>query len=67
MKKHMSGFVPVNFKQVGVMLLIIGLIVILLKFFSYLTSLVEISNYVLYFGIGLMLISLYLIFVVPKE
>jgi len=63
----MSEFVPVNFKKSGKILLIIGLICLIIKFFSFLTDWFDLSNYISYFGIVLILISLYLIFVVPKE
>ncbi len=61
MKKYMLGFAPVYFKKSGIILLIIGLICLVLKFIDYLTDWFNFPNYVFYFGIGLILISLYLI------
>jgi len=62
----MTGFVPVNFKQVGKIILIIGFICLIAKLTSYLTNWFYISNDFFYFGVALLLLSLYLIFVVPK-
>ena len=66
-KKHMPGFVPVNFKQSGKILFTIGLVSLIIKAVSYLTNWFTVPNYFVYFGAGLILLSLYLIFVVPKE
>lgn len=60
MKKHKPGFVPVNYKKAGVILLIIGLACLIINLF---VSFI----YLAYFSFGLILISLYLLFVVPKE
>ncbi|PIR07106.1 MAG: hypothetical protein COV55_01605 [Candidatus Komeilibacteria bacterium CG11_big_fil_rev_8_21_14_0_20_36_20] len=67
MKKYMTGFVPMNYKKSGIILLIIGLAGLVLKLISYFTSWFFISNYLMYFGPALILISFYLILVVPKE
>ena len=67
MKKYLSGFVPVNFKQTGKILLIIGLVCLAVRLLSFLTNWFSLSNNILYVGIGLILLSLYLFFVVPKE
>ena len=66
MKKHMPGFVPVNFKNSGIILLLIGLLCITIKGISFFTRLFFAPNSVLYFGIAVLVLSLYLIFVVPK-
>jgi len=56
-----------NYKKSGIILLIIGLAGLVLKLISYFTSWFFISNYLMYFGPALILISFYLILVVPKE
>ena len=65
----MPGFVPVNFNQSGKILLLVGLAFFLAKLISYLTGWFYASNYLIYLGVGLILLSLYLILVVskPKE
>lgn len=67
MKKHMPGFVPVNYKQSGIFILAIGIACLFAKLFSYLTDWYILPNYYVYLGAGLIMLSLYLIFVVPKE
>lgn len=67
MKKHMPGFVPVSFNKVGIILLILGVVGLSIKIISYLSNWYYISGNIMYFGFALILISLYLIFVVPKE
>ena len=67
MKKYLPGFVPVNFKKSGFILLIIGLVCLILKMVSYLTDWFYIPGYLFYFGLALMLISFYLIFITPEE
>lgn len=66
MKNHLPGFVPINFKQSGKVLLIISLICLIAKLVTYLTN-QSLSDYIFYIGIGIFLISLYLIFIVPEE
>jgi hypothetical protein len=67
MKKYMPGFVPVNFKQVGKLLLIVAIIVIIIKAIAALTDWFNFPNLLLYFGLILLLLSFYLIRVVPEE
>jgi hypothetical protein len=67
MKKYMPGFVPVNFEQAGRILLVLGLICLALKAASLLLDWFEISAYILWLGIGSILVGLYLIFVVAKN
>jgi len=67
MKKYMPGFVPVNYGKSGKILLAIGFACLIIRLISYFTKWFNISNYFIYFGAGLILLSLYLIFVVPKE
>ncbi|MFH1142615.1 MAG: hypothetical protein ABIH67_00230 [Candidatus Uhrbacteria bacterium] len=61
MKKHMPGFVPVQFRRVGTVLLVSGIICLLTRL------LVDTTNSLIYFGVALTLVGLYLIFVVPNE
>jgi len=63
----MPGFVPVDYKKSGILLLIIGFICFAIKFISYFTGWFFASTYLNYFGIILILLSLYLIFVVSKK
>ncbi|MFH1564365.1 MAG: hypothetical protein ABIC82_00765 [bacterium] len=67
MKKHMPGFVPIGFNKIGTILLILGTIGILVKIVFQLTGWFYISNIILFISVGLFVISLYLIFVIPKE
>ena len=66
MKKYTSGFVPVDFKLGGKILFPIGLVLILVKGLDYLIGWSVIPTIVLFVGLGLLLLSLYLLFVVPK-
>ena len=66
MKKYMLGFVPVNFQQVGKILLLIGIVSILIKVLSYFTKWFEAPGSILYTGAMCIIISLYLMYVVPK-
>ena len=67
MKKHLPGFVPINFYKAGIILLVIGIIFILLKLVAYLTEWFVIPSIILFVGIGMFIVGLYLIFIVPKE
>jgi len=67
MKKYLPGFVPINFKQSGKTILVISLICLLTKFVSYLTHWFNLPNSFLYLGAGLIVLSLYLIFITPQE
>ncbi len=67
MKKHMSGFVPAKLKQSGYILLLLGVVSLLIKPVSSLTSWQNVSSYFTYFGIGSIVVGTYLIFTTPKE
>ena len=67
MKKHMPGFVPVNFKSVGKILFIIGSIGLTVGLISDLTQWFFIHDYITYFSLVVMLISLYIILVGTKD
>ncbi|MBU4421400.1 hypothetical protein L6259_00765 [Candidatus Parcubacteria bacterium] len=67
MKKFATGLRPVDYYKSGIILLILGLLAVITKIISYLTDWFFIPNTALYFGIALSIISLYLIFVVPKQ
>ena len=64
-KKHPSGFVPVPFKLLGKILLPISLLLIILGGLNYLVP--EIPRILFFVGLGFLIISLYLRFIVPKE
>ena len=68
MGKQPAGFVLGNFKVAGKLLLIVGIISLLAKGVDYLTGWFSLSNIPLFFGIGCVLFSLYLIYyVAPRE
>lgn len=67
MKKHIPGFVPVPYKAVGKVLLILGVLFLIAKLISYITNWFAIGKYLVYFGFGLIALSIYLIFIVPPE
>ena len=66
-QKYSSGFVPIPFKLVGKILFPISIIIIVIGGFDYLVGWDLIPPSVFFFGFGLLIISLYLLFVVPKE
>lgn len=67
MKKYPSGFVPINFQQVGQLLLIIGVVCSLVRGYDIFFGMNIFDNTVLYFGLLCIVLGLYLKFVVPKE
>ena len=67
MKKYMPGFVPVDFKKAGVVLLVIGLGCLIVKGIAYLTNWFSVPNYILYFGLGVMVIGVYIVFATKGE
>jgi len=67
MKKHIPGLVPINFKLAGKSMFLIGVISSAYWLVSYFTVQFTLSNNYIYLGIAMILISLYLIFVVPNE
>jgi hypothetical protein len=62
-----SGFVPVKFHLAGRILLIIGIIGLVLIGVSKLTGWYALPPSFLVFSLATILVSLYLIFVVPRE
>ena len=66
MKKYPTGFVPVNFQEVGGILLVIGVLCVLIEVVDFLVGAFSIPNTVLYFGLASLALSAYLIFIVPK-
>lgn len=67
MKKYMPGFVPINFKNSGKVISTIGITCLIVRLISFFTGWFSVSNYFVYLGVVLILLSLYLIFVVPVE
>lgn len=61
------GFVPVDFHLVGRILLIIGIIGLVLVGVSELTGWFALPEIVWVFSLAMTLVSLYLIYVVPRE
>jgi len=66
-KRHPSGFVPIPFKSAGKALFPISLFMIILGGLDYLMGWTVIPIGVLFVGLGLLILSLYLLFIVPKE
>ena len=66
-KKHPPGFAPVPFKLLGKVLFPLSLVIIIFGGLGYLAGWAEISPLLLFIGIVFLLLSLYLLFVVPKE
>ena len=66
-KKHMSGFVPIPFTSVGKLFLPVSIVVIAVTVISRLLGWEFIPLRVTGFGIGLLIVSMYLLFVVPEE
>ena len=62
-----SGFVPIDFRKVGYLLLITGFICLILVGIASLTGWFLLPQGVLIFGLIAIVISLYIIFVSPKE
>ena len=67
MKKHIPGFVPINFNQVGKILLLFGLAGILLKTISNFTKWFYTPNIILFMGISFVILSIYIAKVAPKN
>jgi hypothetical protein len=65
--KHLPGFVPVNFYLLGKILLMIGIIGLVLVGISKITGWFGLPQDVLPLSLVVIPVSLYLIFVVPKE
>ena len=66
-EKHQSGFAPVPFKLLGKILFPISLVMVILGGLSYLMGWVAIPIAVFFIGLGFLIISLYFIYIVPKE
>ena len=66
-KRHPSGFVPVPFKSGGKVLLPISSFMSILGGMDYWTGWNVIPPAILFVGLGLLIVSIYLLFVVPKE
>jgi len=66
MKKHKAGFAPTNFKLVGKILLITGIILLFLYGIG-LVGLFEVAENILYIGIVAIFVSLYIKIFVPEE
>ena len=66
MKEHMTGFVPVDFRKLGVVLLVVGMIGIGARLASYFGNWLGVSDLLIFVGATAVLLGLYLIFVVPK-
>ena len=68
MSKQPAGFVPANFKVMGNILLVVGIVSLLARGIDYFTSWLSLSNIPLFFGAACVLIGLYLVYyIVPRE
>jgi len=66
-KKHLSGFSPIPFNLLGKILFPISLVMVTLGVLDYLIGWALIPLSVFFIGLGLLILSLYFLFVVPKE
>ena len=66
-KKHTSGFAPISYKFGGKILLPISAALVIIGALDNLAGWGIVPQAVLFVGLGLFLISLYLLYVVPKE
>ncbi|MFC1871619.1 hypothetical protein ACFLYF_04390 [Chloroflexota bacterium] len=66
-KKHPSGFVPIPFKLLGKILFPISAVMVIIGGLDYLAGWGGIPQTVFFVGIGFLVLSLYLRYVVPKE
>ena len=66
-KKPSSGFVPIPFKLLGNILFPISIIMVVMGGLDYLAGWDIIPRAVLFVGLGLLILSSYLRYVVPKE
>jgi hypothetical protein len=66
-KKHMQGFAPIPFKLAGKVFLPVSIIMIAAGTLDYLFGWEVMPLAVIFFGIALLIISLYLIIFVPDN
>ncbi|MFC1600457.1 hypothetical protein ACFL25_00020 [Patescibacteria group bacterium] len=66
-KKHMTGFAPIDFHLAGRVLFILGVTSTILKGIDYLFGWLNFPNNIFILGLISLFVSIYLIFVVPKE
>jgi len=66
-KRSPSGFAPIPFNLLGKIMFPIALVMILLGGLDYLIGWGVIPVSIFFIGLGFLIISLYLLFVVPKE
>jgi len=67
MKKYMQGFVPINFNKAGKILFTVGLIILMAKLVSFMTDWFNAPNYLFYFSVVLIFLSLYLIYMISEK
>ena len=67
MKKHRPGFVPIQFKKAGKIILAIGMALLIDWLIGLSTGWFMVNNFLIYLSAGLILLGLYLVFVVSKE
>ena len=66
-KNYPSGFVPIDFKSLGKILLPISMAMMTARTVDYLIGTDLIPTAVLFIGIGFLVVSVYLLLTVPKE
>lgn len=66
-EKHQPGFAPIDFHLAGKVLLVLGLISTILKGVDYLFGCLNFPNNIFILGLVSIFVSIYLIFIVPKE
>lgn len=67
MKKHMSGFTPVNYSQAGKVLVVLGLVLFILSIIKQVMMKSDPAFVVMLLGTGMMMAGGYLIKIIPSE
>lgn len=67
MKKYPVGLRPFNARLTGWGLLVIGVVGIILKAINYFTNKIYISDFAFFVSLGILIASLYLLFIAPKN
>jgi len=63
----MTGFAPINFNLVGKIVLTIGIIIGILSVLAKLTNWFELTDNIIFIGVGFIVVGLYLINMIPKD
>lgn len=66
-KKHLSGFVPVNYKMAGKTMLVISALIFITRVVEIFTNTNYISNLILFIAITFTVVGIYLVFILSDE